>query len=77
MGLEEGKEFVEGPPIMGAQEKHELFMTKGIPLGENSISDIRRFFSEGERPLEEREFILFWQSLTEQEKDEFRNAILT
>jgi hypothetical protein len=43
---------------------------------ENSISDIRRFFEEGARPFEEREFILFWQSLSEEEKLEFKRTQL-
>jgi hypothetical protein len=43
---------------------------------ENSISDIRRFFEEGSRPFEEREFIIFWQSLTEEEKLEFKRTPL-
>jgi hypothetical protein len=48
-----------------------------IALGiENSISDIRRFFEEGAKPLKEREFLLFWQSLSEKDKDEFKQAKL-
>jgi hypothetical protein len=48
-----------------------------IALGiENSISDIRRFFEEGAKPLKEREFLLFWQSRSEKDKDEFKQAKL-
>ena len=41
--------------------------------GENSISDIRRFFEEdADPPLKQGEFVEFWKSLTEEEKHEFR-----
>lgn len=42
----------------------------------NSISDIRRFLTEGERPLAEGEFLEFWKSLTDTEKEEYANADL-
>jgi hypothetical protein len=46
-------------------------------LGGNSISDIRRFFEEGAEPFKEREFIIFWQSLSAEDKDEFHKADLS
>jgi hypothetical protein len=52
------------------------FRTGLLAQDENSISDIRRFFEEGARPLEEREFILFWQSLSEEDKNIFKRTPL-
>jgi hypothetical protein len=43
----------------------------------NSISDIRRFFTEGARPLEQNEFVRFWQHLSDEDKDEFKHADLS
>lgn len=45
-------------------------------LGENSITQIREFFTTGDNPLKEGEFKEFWMSLTDAEKDEFRKADL-
>lgn len=46
--------------------------------GENSITEIRKFFEMGKhgRPLKENEFVEFWKSLSEQEKEEFRKTDL-
>jgi hypothetical protein len=45
---------------------------------ENSITDIRKFFEgPGQRPLEPHEFVSFWQSLSEEDKIEFKQADLT
>lgn len=50
---------------------------KGWDL-QNTLTDIRRFFDETEdKPLKEGEFREFWQSLSEEEKDEFRKTKLT
>lgn len=43
---------------------------------ENSITDLRKFFEEGARPLVQHEFITFWQSLSEEDKIEFKRADL-
>jgi len=43
----------------------------------NSISDIRRFFAEGARPLEQNEFVQFWQHLSDEDKEEFKHAKLS
>ncbi len=43
----------------------------------NSISDIRRFFQEGARPLEQNEFVRFWQHLSDEDKEEFKHAKLS
>jgi hypothetical protein len=45
-------------------------------VGENSITQIRLFFESDERPLKQGEFVEFWKSLSEEEKDEFRHADL-
>ena len=42
----------------------------------NSINDIRKFLSEGQKPLEQGEFIQFWQSLSDEEKTEYLNTPL-
>jgi hypothetical protein len=44
---------------------------------ENSISDIRRFFDDEERPLQSNEFVAFWKSLSEEDKEEFKHADLS
>lgn len=44
---------------------------------DNSIADIRRFFSENARPLEQNEFVQFWQHLSDQDKEEFKKADLS
>lgn len=55
----------------------ELSPAAKVALGEeNSISDIRRYF-EQDRPMEANEFVVFWKSLTDEEKDEFKKADLS
>jgi hypothetical protein len=44
--------------------------------GENSMADLRRFFATPERPVAMDEFVDFWKSLTDAEKQEFRTAKL-
>lgn len=47
------------------------------PLGEHTITDIMRYMnSDPNHPLKDGEFKEFWQSLSEQEKDEFRKSEL-
>lgn len=56
----------------------ELSSVAKIAMGEeNSIADIRRFFSENARPLEQNEFVQFWQNLSNEDKDEFKKADLS
>lgn len=56
----------------------ELSDVAKIAMGEeNSIADIRRFFSENARPLEQNEFVQFWQNLSTADKDEFKKADLS
>lgn len=44
---------------------------------ENSIGDIRRYFEEGDaRPMQPNEFVAFWKSLSEEDKQEFKKADL-
>lgn len=45
----------------------------------NSIGDIRRYFETGRhgRPMQPNEFIAFWKSLSEEEKQEFMTADLS
>jgi hypothetical protein len=39
----------------------------------NSIVELKKYFStEGQAPLSTKEFQEFWNSLTEEEKEEFR-----
>ena len=44
---------------------------------ENSIADIRKFFTEGAKPLSPNEFVDFWKSLSNEDKDEFKKADLS
>lgn len=43
---------------------------------ENSIVDLKKFLGTPERPVEMSEFQEFWASLTEEEKEEFRQTEL-
>ena len=45
-------------------------------LIENTIPDIREYFERGVRPLKPGEFIEFWKSLSDEEKEEFRRTPL-
>lgn len=44
---------------------------------ENSIVDIKKYFSTSGEPLTTKEFTDFWNSCSEEEKDEFRKADLS
>jgi len=44
---------------------------------ENSIGDIRRYFEADARPLQPNEFVAFWKSLSEEDKEEFKHADLS
>jgi len=67
---------------MGAvlfQNSEGLSSVAKVAFGEeNTIGDIRRFFSEGpgSMPLKQGEFIEFWQSLSEEDKIAFKKADL-
>lgn len=43
----------------------------------NSISDIRRYFEDGDHPLKPNEFTEFWKSLSEWDKQTFKEADLS
>lgn len=43
---------------------------------ENSLTEIREFLQSGVAPLKENEFKEFWMSLSEEEKNEFKQADL-
>jgi hypothetical protein len=43
---------------------------------ENSIVDLKKFLGTPERPVSTQEMNDFWQSLTDEEKQEFRSAPL-
>lgn len=43
---------------------------------ENSLTELKRFLGTNERQVDNVEFTEFWKSLTDEEKDEFRNAKL-
>lgn len=40
----------------------------------NSIVDLKKFFSTAEHPVSMEEFKAFWDTLSEQEKEEFKAA---
>jgi len=42
----------------------------------NSLLDLMKFFSTPERPVGSKEMQEFWRDLSEEEKEEFRNAEL-
>jgi hypothetical protein len=44
---------------------------------QNSITDIKAYFEAGDPPLKEKEFLEFWKSLSEEEKNEYRKADLS
>lgn len=43
---------------------------------ENSIVEIKKYLSDGGESLSTKEFTEFWNSLSEEEKDEFKRAEL-
>lgn len=43
---------------------------------QNSLTDLKRFLGTPEQPVSNAEWVEFWKSLTDEEKDEFRNAEL-
>jgi hypothetical protein len=43
----------------------------------NSIADIRRWFEKDAKPFEPGEFIIFWKSLSEEDKQEFYKTDLS
>lgn len=47
------------------------------PKHENSLGELMRFFSTDERKVGSGEFREFWDSLSEEEKQEFKEADLT
>lgn len=42
----------------------------------NSMLEIKAFLNDPDKPLSTAEFAEFWGSLTEEEKDEYRNMSL-
>lgn len=47
-----------------------------MPEGENSIVDIKKFLSTQENPVSTQEFHEFWNSLSDEEKEQFKNEKL-
>jgi len=43
----------------------------------NSLGDLKKYFATEERPVLNQEFVEFWQSLSEEEKNELRTAKLS
>lgn len=43
---------------------------------ENSLPDLKKALGTEDRPVNNEEFVEFWKSLTDEEKDEFRKADL-
>jgi len=50
---------------------------KGITIMSNSMMDLKKYFETPEKPVTNAEMAEFWRSLTEAEKDYFKNAQLT
>jgi hypothetical protein len=47
-----------------------------VPEDKNGIIDIKKYLSTPERPVDSKEMSDFWNSLTDEEKKEFKNAEL-
>jgi hypothetical protein len=47
-----------------------------MPEKENSVSDLKKYLGTPERPVSLLEMNEFWQSLTEEEKEEFKRTPL-
>lgn len=47
-----------------------------MPEDKNSIVDIKKFLATPERPVDSKEMTDFWSSLSDEEKEEFKNAEL-
>lgn len=47
-----------------------------MPESKNSIVDLKKYLGTKERPVDHSEMNEFWKSLTEEEKEEFKNAEL-
>lgn len=43
---------------------------------QNSIVDIKRFFDDSDQPTSSKEFKVFWESLTEEEKNFYHSSSL-
>lgn len=43
---------------------------------QNSLVDLKKFLSTPDRPVNTAEMTEFWQSLTDEEKEEFKSADL-
>lgn len=43
----------------------------------NTVKDLIKFFSEGCRPVSTAEFMDFWKSLSDSEKEYYKNAPLS
>lgn len=47
-----------------------------MPESENTIADLKRWLSRGDKPVSMEEFKAFWDSCTEAEKVEFKQTRL-
>ncbi len=43
----------------------------------NSMADIKKFLSTPEKPVSAKEAIVFWETLSEKDKEYYRNVDLT
>lgn len=55
----------------------EEFRSGLVSQDENTISDIRRYLTDETKPFLPGEFTEFWQSLSEEEKHEFKKMDLS
>lgn len=48
-----------------------------VPLAPSKVkmTDVMNFLSTPENPVESKEFRAFWQSCTEEEKEQFKNEL--
>lgn len=46
-------------------------------MAENSVTDLKKFFSTPEKPLTTKEFMDFWSTLPPEEKEYYKSADLS
>lgn len=46
-------------------------------MAENTVKDLKDFFSTPERPVTSKEMVEFWRDMPDEEKDYYRKADLS
>ena len=45
-------------------------------MAENTVKQLKEWFGKGTRPVDAKEMMAFWQSLSDEEKEYYKNATL-